>query len=323
MTDSVKQLARFSLRSIDKAIFRGGFLENDTIVALGSPRSGTTWIMEILNHLPEYTTVFEPFHPERFPRAGELKLSMRHYEAEGTENESLREYLGSIFRGEVSSQRPRYRLTLGNFMKRVTATKLKVKFVRANRLVPWILTNHNIRALVYIIRHPCATLASQLRTGYTGYDIYRLAPPIDELINDANKIGFEDTIINRLRGITTEIQTLAAVWAMDQVIPLRHNDPRMFKLSYEALSSNSEKEVMKVLRFLDETDRYEDIIQEIKRPSILSKRKSSDDVMKKTSWKNELNTQQIDNIRLVLNWFDVSFDDRSYTILDNTFPIEC
>ncbi len=323
MKDSVKQLARFSLRSIDKAIFRGGFLENDTIVALGSPRSGTTWIMEILNHLPAYTTVFEPLHPERFPRAGELKLSMRHYEAEGTENEALREYLGSVFRGEVSSRRPRYRLTFNNIIKRVTATKLVVKFVRANRLVPWILTNHDIRALIYIIRHPCANLASQLRTGYTGYDVYRLTPSIDEVINDANEIGFDDAIINKLRGITTEVQKLAAVWAMDQAIPLKHNDPRMFKLSYEDLSSNSEKEVMKLLRFLDETDLYEDIIQEIKRPSILSKRqKSPDDVMKKTSWKNELNTQQIENIRRVLNWFDVSFDDRSYTVLDNTFPVK-
>jgi len=308
---------------MENAIFRGGFLEKDTIVALGSPRSGTTWIMEILNHLPGYTTVFEPFHPERFPRAGELKLSMRHYETEGSENEALREYLGSVFRGEVTSRRPRYRLTLVNFIKRVTATKLIVKFVRANRLVPWILTNHDIRALVYIIRHPCATLASQLRTGYTGYDVYRLAPPIDELINDASEIGFDDAIINRLRGITTEIQTLAAVWVMDQVIPLRYTDPRIFKLSYEDLSSNGEKEVMRLLRFLDETDRYEDIIQEIKRPSILAKKqKNSDDVMKKTSWKNELNTQQIENIRLVLNWFDVSFDDRSYIILDNTFPMK-
>ena len=52
--------------------------------------------------------------------------------------------------------------------------------------------------------------------------IYSLAPSIDEVINDANEIGFDDAIINRLRGITTEIQTLAAVWAMDQVIPLRH-----------------------------------------------------------------------------------------------------
>ena len=97
--------------------------------------------------------------------------------------------------------------------------------------------------------------------------IYSLAPSIDEVINDANEIGFDDAIINRLRGITTEIQTLAAVWAMDQVIPSRHTDPRMFKLSYEDLSSNSEKEVMKLLRFLDETDRYLDIIQEIKRPA--------------------------------------------------------
>ncbi len=321
MKDFVKQLGKFSLRSIDRAVFRGGFHEKDTIVALGSPRSGTTWIMEMLNHLPGYTTVFEPLHPERFPRAGELKVSMRHYEAEGTENNALRVYLGSVFRGGVPSLRPRYRLTVGNLAKRVTATKLVVKCVRANRLVPWILKNYDIRALIYIIRHPCANLASQLRTGYSGYDVYRFTPSIDEIINDADEIGFDDSIINRLRGITTEIQKLAAVWAMDQVIPLRHYDPRMFKLSYEDMSSNSEKEVMKLLRFLGETDRYENIIHEIKRPSILSKRKTSPDgVRKKTSWKNELRAKQVENIRLVLEWFDVSFDDESYTILDNTFP---
>ena len=206
-------------------------------------------------------------------------------------------------------------------MKRVTANKLIVKLVRANRLVPWIFTNHDIRALVYIIRHPCATLASQLRTGYTGYDVYSLAPSIDEVVNDANKMGFDDTIINRLRGVTSETQMLAAVWAMDQVIPLRHTDPRLFKLSYEDLSSNSEKQVIELLRFLDETDSYEKIIQEIKKPSMLAKKQNSD-VMKKTSWKKELSTQQIENIRLVLNWFDVSFDERSYTILDNTFPMK-
>jgi hypothetical protein len=321
MRDPIKQLLKISLISLDKAVFRGGFDKDETIIIVGSPRSGTTWVMELLNQLPDYTTIFEPFNPTQFPQVEPINISQRHYEAEKTENESLRDYLINVFVGKISSQRPRYRMTVGNFVKRVSANKLIVKFVRANRLVPWVLFTFDDIRLVYLIRHPCATISSQIRTGYTGYDVNDLGPSLNEIINDAKKIGFDNTIIDKLKGINNETQKLAAVWAMDQIIPMKHNHSRMFKFSYEDLMINNEKVIMNLLTFLDKKERYEKIHKVIEKPSILSKGKSHKE-LKKISWRTELNSKQIEDIRNVLNGFDISFDDSKYTILDKTFPIE-
>lgn len=151
--------------------------------------------MEILNHLPQYTTIFEPLHPKWFPRVKELELSMRHYEAADSDNDLLYYYLQSVLKGEVTSQRPRYRVTINNILKRITAKKTIIKFVRANRLVSWIVNNHDLRAVGFITRHPCATISSQFRTGYTGYDVERFAPSVDQVVDDASMLGFESSII--------------------------------------------------------------------------------------------------------------------------------
>jgi hypothetical protein len=54
------------IRSAKHALFRGaGRLAacdpSDTIVVVGSPRSGTTWLLELLRALPGYKAINEPF----------------------------------------------------------------------------------------------------------------------------------------------------------------------------------------------------------------------------------------------------------------------
>lgn len=320
MVEYIKSMLKFFLRVLDKVIFQKGFHEKDTIIIVGSPRSGTTWIMEILNHLPQYTTIFEPLHPKWFPRVKELELSMRHYEAADSDNDLLYYYLQSVLKGEVTSQRPRYRVTINNILKRITAKKTIIKFVRANRLVPWIVNNHDLRAVVFITRHPCATISSQFRTGYTGYDVERFAPSVDQVVDDASMLGFESSIIHKLSGIKNEAEILAAVWAMDQIIPMREENEKIFRLSYEDLLFSTEQTLTQLLRFLNEMDHYEDIITKVETPSMTSKKKSSEAV-KEVTWKDELNAIQIEEIRRVLSWFCISFDDWSYTILDKTYPL--
>lgn len=318
--EKIKSMLRFFLRLLDNIFFQKGFDEKDTIIVVGSPRSGTTWIMELLNCLPQYTTIFEPFHPIRFPQVKELISSMRPYKAADSDVDSLHDYLYNVFKGNVTSLRPRYRITINNMLKRIIAKKLIIKFVRANRLVPWIVNNYDLRAVVFITRHPCSTISSQIRTGYTGYDVERFAPSIDQVVNDASILGFESSIIEKLGEITSEAEILAAVWAMDQIIPMRENNVKMFKLSYEDLVFYPEQIIKQLLQFLNEMDRYDNIITKVGTPSMTSKDKSSVTV-KKVTWKDELNAVQIENIYRVLSWFGISFNDWSYSILDKTYPI--
>ena len=53
----------------------------------------------------------------------------------------------------------------------------------------------------------------------------------------------------------------------------------------------------------------------------MTSKKKSSEAVKEVTWKDELNAIQIEEIRRVLSWFCISFDDWSYTILDKTYPL--
>jgi len=133
----------------------------DTIVISGTPRGGTTWLMEILATLPEYKTIFEPLKPSFFPEVRTLGFPPRVYIPPDKDWPVVKKYLIKVFTGRKFSTQPAYSPTPYNIYKRFIARKLIVKFVRANRLLPWIYNNFDLRGIYFIIRHPCATIASQ------------------------------------------------------------------------------------------------------------------------------------------------------------------
>ena len=53
---------------IDQVISKGKKIAlNDSILIVGSPRSGTTWLMEIFENIPGYSYIFEPLQLKWFP----------------------------------------------------------------------------------------------------------------------------------------------------------------------------------------------------------------------------------------------------------------
>ena len=140
---------------------------DDTIAIFGTPRSGTTWLMEMMGSLPDYLSYFEPFHPGWFSPPLEEGLQVRPFIHPERTDIEYNEYLRKVFQGRVISNAPHFKLK--ELQKRLFADKVLVKFIRANRILPWILNNFELRGSILIIRHPCATIASQFNSGITGY----------------------------------------------------------------------------------------------------------------------------------------------------------
>jgi len=104
---------------------------------------------------------------------------------------------------------------LKTLIRRFKASGLVVKFVRANTMLPWITNPFNLRVTYSIIRHPCATIASQLATRIFS----RIT--VEQLLNEVNKIPElteNEELVGRLRGINSEIGRLAAIWAFENYI---------------------------------------------------------------------------------------------------------
>ncbi len=156
-------LDRLSIKMFPKKIDTA-----NTILILGSPRSGTTWLMELLSLLPKSKSIFEPLNRDFFPYINLLGLPPRIFISPNHENFILNEHLTKVFKGIVISKHPIYSLKPISIYNRLEYRRI-AKTVNGNRLLPWIVNRYKLRAIFLIIRHPCATILSQLETGYLGY----------------------------------------------------------------------------------------------------------------------------------------------------------
>ena len=106
----------------------------DTFFIVGTPRSGTTWLMEILGTIPGYTYLFEPLNPIRFPSgAFEIGFQSRTYLPVDTDWSKGKDYLKKVFTGHLPGPPPLPRpITILN---RFLSDKLIVKSINLNRLL--------------------------------------------------------------------------------------------------------------------------------------------------------------------------------------------
>jgi len=106
--------------------------------------------MELMELLPEYKSIFEAFNPRWFPEIKQLGFLpdlylIRSYLSPERDENRPKEYLYGVFTGQFISHQPRFDLTPEDIYKRVKARKIIVKFVRANRILPWIVENFTLR----------------------------------------------------------------------------------------------------------------------------------------------------------------------------------
>ena len=141
----------------------------DTIVVCGPPRSGTTWLAELLRECPgRYKLLNEPPHVGWNSRAREAGFDGRTRINRHENRPALEAYVRDALKGNVElgpSWHFRHETPIGKLFEHVTHQRLVVKFCRAGRMLHWLADRFPVRQLVVIIRHPCAVIASMLNMG--------------------------------------------------------------------------------------------------------------------------------------------------------------
>lgn len=185
------------------------FDARETILLAGSPRSGTTWVGQMVGAAPEFCLVNEPFHP-KMPEVRRAGFSWRTYvdpESDWPEGEKV---CRRILRGKGVSAKLVYR----NGIKLLSGKRLVVKTARVNRLLPWLVRRVDVGGLVYLVRHPCATISSQM-----AHPRFRHFQRIweDDLLYLERKLPH---LVGYAKTLRTEEELRAVTWALDQHAPL-------------------------------------------------------------------------------------------------------
>lgn len=213
----------------------------NTIVMTGSPRSGTTWLSEILHTIPRSCILHEPIAPNVVPGVNALGFGWRPYVAPEVDWPEAEEFMRRVLTGQVLYRHTTRRASLVEILRNEYWI---VKFVRANRLLRWMTEKFPIRTPILLIRHPCAVVASQMR--------HPSWSPNTSPVADSRFLAAYPWGSDVLTGIKTWEEALAATWCMDYLAPLSTPKPHPWILvTYEKLVRHGEEEIQRIFNALD------------------------------------------------------------------------
>ena len=307
----MENFARAKSAKLNEIIFQIKKYElQDAIIVAGSPRSGTTWLAEVLSSTYEYAMIFEPLHPVRFPEAARSGFYARTYLPAGKTWITGEKYLEKVFTGGVSSARFE---GMENFKNAILSHKLIVKFVRVNRLLPWLSEKFNVRQIILLVRHPCAVVASQLQSGHYGYnDIFSghdICPEKEKIIHEAEKIDCIDgNIIKKIERIETPEEALATIWCLDNYVPLTSpQKSRWILVPYEKLMMDKTTSIKNIADMCGIVCSKKHMEYIAKPSRVASNDLKAVNIQQLSKWKNHLSNDQITRILNIVSAFGLDF----------------
>jgi hypothetical protein len=291
------------------------FSTTDPIIISGQPRGGTTWLAEVMASDKNTGIIWEPLHPvlmEKFEICRNFASELGHfpYIPEEIENEELVKFFEKVLTSKfIPYEYISWPKNINENL--IDKNQWIIKFCRANRMLPWIVKHIDIRPPIYLLRHPCAVVSSQLRHeafDYMGNEYKSENGNYNDLF-----IQFEDV----LKDIKTRNGKLAAWWAMDNVLPLTHpeNNKKWITITYEELISQPEQSFKHLYDRLD-LPIPNHLITNLNRPSSTTKPGAMvlNGGNQLEGWKNKLTKSEIKEILDIVHAFGIDL----YT--DNIVP---
>lgn len=216
--------------SIKKEIKKKNYSQDKCILIFSDPRGGSTWLAETLASLPNSFIYWEPL-ALNVSEVKNLGFGWRQhipYDAKWPEAKKLFDEILSIsIINEWTTQKIENSKLVGNGELPI------VKVCRGNHLLEWLVGQYNFKYKpIYLVRHPLAVIASQLKQGGWDYTFNGFQIP---------KMKFNDHYLQHeefLSDIKTKEEALLATWCITNKNLLEKESDKWVKVYYEDLVLN-------------------------------------------------------------------------------------
>lgn len=276
-----------------KSCLAGRFNEGSVLLLTSSPRSGSTWLGNALGLIPTSCVLFEPLHLTNVPEAKAAGFSWRTFVPSKNNWPEGEAYLRKVFEGKVINGWTSREMSL---REAYGATTMIIKFVRANRLLPWICQTFKIRSPILLIRHPCAVIASQLKSSD-----WKTAgrPDLPSYIAD---YPFFQDVLSKTEGVE---ENLAAGWALDQLPALMQQTPHPWTIiTYEELVLCPKSTLTKIFNAWKLDVDIDAAVSRLRKPSSVVWKSGISGI---DGWKKQLSDKQISRIISTIKKFGLEF----------------
>lgn len=291
-------------------IHKYSFDYRDNIYLFTDPRSGSTWVMEMLSSLPKTATLWEPFHPDNGSFDNLFKLGWRPYVPFDTEWSELKVELDNVFSNRKFTDWTISRSSLKQYQE---ADKLIVKSVRANALLPWIVSNFNFNIKpIYMLRHPIAQSLSHIKR-FSNVKDPHAEQEFDFSKEQVSEYFKEHTEF--LKTLRTQLECRVAIWCITNYRTINSSlSSKWNTVHYENILISPEEEMKKILSELGSEPI--DLETVLSKPSYTSSKSLKNDPKEQVEkWMHELSKDQKDRIETILEHFRVSNVYSAYSAL--------
>lgn len=285
-----------------KIAFYKRFDPGNALIIAGDPRGGTTWLAEIINQLPGTALIWEPLAVSKVREFRAIGFLWRQFIPEHDQWPEAREVFRRLLSGSLVSPYLCQQTSPADFRK---AELLLIKFCRANQLLPWITQQFELRYKpIYLVRHPCAVVASQLKQGGWSH-----VTPKFEILKNRHQSYYLDhkAFLDR---IDTVEKKLAATWCLCNKTALDHpgNNVQWITITYETLLQDPSRGLDRIAAIWNMTF-PQTLYDFATRPSATTVEGSpirSGEIQEQLSyWKKQLSEKQKADILSVLDYFKI------------------
>jgi len=270
--------------------------EQDACIISSSPRSGSTLFARALGTDPDTCVLFEPLNTRRIPQASKVGFIWQTDIDPAQDWLEGEEYLRRVFSGRVVNHWTSREMTIHDACR---SSKMIVKCIRSNPLLPWICRAFDIPSPILLIRHPCAVIASQIRTGWFREE----RPPVPRWLET---YPLFISTLSRTEGV---YENLAASWALDHLPPLLREAPRPWSIfTYEDLILNPRETITDAFQLWGLKGDPEAAMASLDRPSSVV---YEGHISGLDGWREQLTEEQISAILETLESFGLRFYSRN------------
>lgn len=286
----------------------------------GNPRAGTTWIAETVAKMTGASLLFEPLNvwgglrtdgemprPDEYKLADVARLGFWYYQPIPVDADwpAAEAFFRRLFAAEITPDvlHERFNTHADTHRAPASAPALTIKFCYAHLMLPWLLARFDVRG-IFVLRHPCAVVASQMRQ--EGWR--KLA--VDARVR-LPRFRHDEVLaahLPALARVRTPTEHMAAFWALTVRHVLEHaaGHPRLLVLRFEDVLADRLGVLERIAAFLGAELTSALVASShapsftCERPAELAKIASSDD------WRDRLAAEEVDRIMTTVDRFDTA-----------------
>ncbi|UXP32947.1 sulfotransferase domain-containing protein [Reichenbachiella agarivorans] len=283
------------------------FPRENSILIFSDPRGGSTWLAELLNHIPNSIIYWEPLAPNHNKYIRKINFGWRQHIPENANWQKANNAFDKILQLNPLNEWTTKRFNVSNY---VDCKIPIIKFCRGNHLIHWLCNQYQFKYKpIVLLRHPFAVVASQLKQGGWDYTFDGFTIP---------NMSHNDTYLKNkefLESLQSKEESLVAIWCITNR-ELQLPNSKWILCFYEDLLLNTSEAIEDILKEW-KIEMPKNLYGNLHKASFTTVDLAEDSSQKQLAkWHHYFNDEMQLKLQRVLNHFEINIYSK-----DSLYPI--